>query len=84
MPPTIEYCPDDIIETIEMGVTITMATISWIEPRATDLSGNVTLSSHSHIPTRFSPYAETAVRYVFVDDSNNEEVCEFYVSFETG
>ena len=82
MPPTIEYCPDDITETIEMGAT--MATVSWIEPRATDLSGNVTLSSHSHIPTRFSPHSETAVRYVFVDYSNNEEVCEFYVSFETG
>ncbi|XP_072046397.1 hyalin-like [Amphiura filiformis] len=79
-PPVIDLCPDDIIETIELGATT--ATVSWTEPQASDLSGNVTMSPRSRIPTTFSPFAETFVRYVFQDASGNKKLCEFFVSFE--
>ncbi|XP_072046393.1 hyalin-like [Amphiura filiformis] len=79
-PPLVNLCPDDIIETIELGAT--KATVSWTEPQASDLSGNVTMSPRSRIPTTFSPFAETPVKYVFQDASGNENTCEFFVSFE--
>ncbi|XP_072045668.1 hyalin-like isoform X2 [Amphiura filiformis] len=78
--PLVELCPDDITQTIELGAT--SATVSWTEPQASDLSGNVTMSPRSRIPTTFSPFAETPVKYVFEDASGNENTCEFFVSFE--
>ena len=81
-PPSIDNCPDNIEETVEIGVTT--ASVSWTEPTATDLSGNVTLSSKSHIPIVFSTLRDTRVMYFFVDDSGNEAVCDFFVSFDYG
>ena len=81
-PPTINFCPDNIKETVETGVKT--ASVSWTEPGATDLSGNVTQSVKSRVPTSFSTLRDTQVKYIFVDDSGNEAVCEFFVSFTYG
>ena len=81
-PPSLDFCPDNIMETVEIGTTT--ASVSWTEPTASDLSGNVTLSLKSHIPKTFSTLRDTLVMYVFVDDSGNEAVCEFLVSFTHG
>ena len=81
-PPSIDYCPDNIKETVETGVTTT--SVSWKEPRATDLSGNVMQSVKSRVPTSFSTFRDTQVMFIFVDDSGNEAVCEFFVSFTFG
>ncbi|XP_072045206.1 hyalin-like [Amphiura filiformis] len=79
-PPSIERCPSDILEAVQLGVEI--LPVSWEEPYAYDLSGNVTLSPRSYIPKYFSPYEDTGVSYVFVDESGNEAVCSFLISFE--
>ncbi|XP_072046102.1 hyalin-like [Amphiura filiformis] len=80
IPPSIEYCPENMALTIEAGISTT--TVSWIEPQASDLSGNVTISSESTIPLTFSPFSENIVKYVFNDDSGNQNICQFSVSFE--
>ena len=81
-PPSIDYCPDNIKETVEIGITT--ASVSWTEPTASDLSGNVILSLKSRIPRTFSTLRDTQVMYIFVDASGNEAVCEFFVSFTYG
>ncbi|XP_072046222.1 hyalin-like [Amphiura filiformis] len=80
IPPSIDYCPDDIIQTINIGVTST--TVSWKEPTASDVCGNVTLSPKSYIPEYFSPLRDTFVGYIFEDSSGNKAFCQFFVSFE--
>ncbi|XP_072045211.1 hyalin-like isoform X2 [Amphiura filiformis] len=78
-PPAVDYCPDDITGIVELGVTTAIA--SWRDPQASDLSGNVTVSDKSRIPTVFSPLKNTLVNYIFTDDSGNEATCSFHVSF---
>ncbi len=81
-PPTIDYCPQDIVQDINVGVT--SPAVSWEQPLASDYSGNVTLSPESRIPEYFSPLRDSSVQYIFEDSSGNQASCQFVVSFQIG
>ena len=56
------------------------ATISWIEPVATDNSGQVPTRTRTHAPDSvFFAGAPTTVTYTFTDGSNNQATCSFNV-----
>ena len=76
--PELLSCPQDIIETIESGNE--KKRVSWLEPLATDLSGNVTLSLQNHFSGDFFEIGNTEIRYVFIDSSGNSEACEFSIT----
>ncbi|XP_072172386.1 uncharacterized protein [Diadema setosum] len=75
-PPTINDCPEDIVLTVSSG---SGATASWVEPTATD-AGTVQRLLRSHVPGSFFPLGDTAVTYVFTDNSANLARCEFFVT----
>ena len=79
-PPTIEGCPPDINEVIELGSPD--PAVVWIEPIATDLSPVMTLSQ-SNQPGMTFPVGTTTVTYIFADSSGNTAVCSFDVIVET-
>ncbi|KAJ8031678.1 Hyalin [Holothuria leucospilota] len=56
---------------------------TWIEPMATDLSGEVTVYQ-THSPGDNFEVGTTAVTYNFYDTFNNMESCEFNVTITTG
>ena len=82
-PPTIEFCPNTLTDTIELGLLMDK-TVTWIEPRASDISGNVSLASESHLSGDHFMVGRTEVKYVFRDGSGNEALCTFYVTLNTG
>lgn len=53
--------------------------MSWIEPTATDASGQV-FTSRSEAPGNLFPVGPTPVTYTFTDNSNNFAECEFVVT----
>ena len=76
-PPVLEFCHDDITETVEGGEESKL--VHWSDPVASDLSGNVSLSFQSHFSGDRFPVGNTKVTYIFVDSSGNSKLCEFYV-----
>ncbi|XP_072044883.1 uncharacterized protein [Amphiura filiformis] len=74
-PPEITFCPDDISETMEIGDG--NRSISWIEPRASDISGNVTLITQTHTSGDHFKPGKTRITYVFADGDGNSASCEF-------
>ncbi|XP_041463929.1 hyalin-like [Lytechinus variegatus] len=79
-PPNVK-CIDDVNTTTELGTS--ELTITFSEPSATDLSGNVTLFSSSHLSGDEFPIGSTLLEYVFSDGSGNQESCEFSINIET-
>ncbi|XP_072046098.1 hyalin-like [Amphiura filiformis] len=79
IPPTIHDCPSDIVKEIEVGTS--NASVFWIPPTATDVSGNATLVSQSHHPGDTFAATDTSVFYIFVDGSGNENSCSFDIGF---
>ncbi|XP_072021512.1 hyalin-like [Amphiura filiformis] len=82
IPPTIKSCPSDIDLEVEPGTS--RASVSWIAPSASDVSGNVSLVSQSHHPGDTFPTGRTEVVYSFTDGSNNEAFCSFHVNVREG
>ncbi|XP_072046099.1 hyalin-like [Amphiura filiformis] len=79
-PPNIHDCPSNIIKEIEVGTS--SASVFWIPPTATDVSGNATLVSQSHYPGDiFAATGTSTVVYIFSDGSGNENVCSFNIKF---
>ena len=81
-PPTIEFCPDDIITSIEIGDTNRV--ISWIEPTAIDNSGNATLLTNNHSPGDILEAGRTRVTYIFTDGDRNTASCGFDIVLTAG
>ena len=77
-------CPEDILVTILSGTT-NGATVEWIEPVATDNSGNApNLVSQTHQSGSFFILGSTIVTYQFADNSGNVGSCSFSVIVEDG
>ena len=79
--PQLVYCPQNIIEAAEFKNGDKR--VSWPEPSAIDLSGNVTLSLQNHFSGDSFAIGNTMIRYVFIDSSGNSVVCEFNVTITT-
>ncbi|XP_063960800.1 mucin-17-like [Lytechinus pictus] len=74
--PTISNCPEDITRTISSSSGIS---VTWVEPTATD-AGTTQRLLRSHTPGSFFPLGDTAVNYVFTDNSANLATCTFYIT----
>ncbi|XP_070537244.1 hyalin-like [Ptychodera flava] len=70
-------CPDNIILTTNPGKPT--AVVTWIQPNATDNSGNVTVNSYHQSGSRFI-INMTAVKYTARDPSGNEDSCYFIIT----
>ncbi|XP_072018798.1 hyalin-like isoform X2 [Amphiura filiformis] len=81
-PPTIFNCPNDIIRTVPSGQT--SIAVSWIEPTATDDSGQVPNPIFTHAPNSVFDIGTTQVIYIFTDASNNRATCTFNVQLSGG
>ncbi|XP_033625617.1 hyalin-like isoform X1 [Asterias rubens] len=79
LPPVISGCPSDII--LPLGMTVA----NWIEPTATDNSGNLPIIIKSHEPGTNFAEGNTSVLYTFIDDAGNQANCTFVVvvTFDT-
>ncbi|XP_072051832.1 uncharacterized protein [Amphiura filiformis] len=80
-PPNVFNCPMDIIRTLPAGQT--SAVIDWIEPTATDNSGQVPNRVSSHTPLSVFNVGTTQVVYTFTDASNNQATCTFSVQLSS-
>ena len=58
--------------------------VSWIEPPASDASGDVRLSDITHSPGDNFLVGSTRVKYTFVDGSDNSASCEFVIHIYIG
>ncbi|XP_072046550.1 hyalin-like [Amphiura filiformis] len=79
IPPNIHDCPSDIVKEIEVGTS--SASVFWIPPTATDVSGNITLVSQSHHPGDTFAATDTSVAYIFSDGSGNTNSGSFDIDF---
>ncbi|XP_070570291.1 uncharacterized protein [Ptychodera flava] len=75
-PPVITNCPSDIT-VIDSGNNGEQ--VSWVEPDATDNSGNVYLTS-THQPGATFTAGSTVVVYTASDDAGNNAMCSFTVT----
>ncbi|XP_071819452.1 uncharacterized protein [Apostichopus japonicus] len=80
VPPTISNCPSSTFQNIDIGTG--GASVVWVEPTATDLSGSVTVTSNRSPGSFFLGGTTTNVEYVFTDPSGNEAICSFSVTIE--
>jgi len=74
--PVISNCPKDIVL---KGNEMQMASADWVEPTASVICGNVTLTG-SHKSGDFFPVGTTKVQYVAKDDGGNTAYCDFNVT----
>ena len=74
--PTFSGVPQDIFQSPAVGDC--SATVSWVEPTATDLCGASTVSSNLSPGTLF-PVGTTQVEYTATDDSGNSSIATFNV-----
>ena len=75
-------CIDDVTQSIDLNVG--GATVSWIEPTASDNSGIASLASRTRAPGAFFVVGRTDVTYRFVDGSGNSASCTFAVNVLEG
>ena len=81
IPPVIRGCPDDIIDTgILNGENTQVATVTWIEPVATDNSGGIVTVDSTYAPGDTFPVGVTNVRYTFTDPYGNSNFCRFTIT----
>jgi hypothetical protein len=77
--PVISGCPSD--QTVSLSPGSDVATVTWVEPTATDNSGQEPGVAKSHQPPATFPRDTiTRVSYVFFDNSGNFETCAFTVT----
>ncbi|XP_038068270.1 uncharacterized protein LOC119737763 isoform X5 [Patiria miniata] len=77
--PVISGCPTS--RTVAPDAGQTTATVSWVEPTATDNSGLVPGISRSHTPpATFNVNTVTNVVYTFFDNSGNFDQCRFTIT----
>ncbi|XP_072016323.1 uncharacterized protein [Amphiura filiformis] len=73
-------CPENIVQTVELGEP--GATVTWIEPTATDNSGTANQVTQSRAPGSFFVIGTAPVTYRFLDPSGNSATCTFDVTVE--
>ena len=81
-PPTIHFCPSDVIKQVELGIS--SISVRWRPPSAIDISGNVSLVFQSHFSGDGFGVGSTVVTYTFADSSDNEASCIFVVTIQEG
>ena len=80
-PPT-PSCSDDLVETVESGVSGKRVTFELVT--ATDNSGNATLVTHSPVSGSLFPVGSTPVIFIFTDAAGNRASCFFLVNVTEG
>ncbi|XP_041454283.1 mucin-3A-like isoform X39 [Lytechinus variegatus] len=78
--PVITGCPENMVVTIPSGFT--EASVTWIEPTATDNSPDPVRVDSSSSPGDSFTLGSTAVTYTFTDSSGNFAVCLFIVTVQ--
>ena len=81
-PPTIQSCPSDIDKDVQLGLQDTP--VYWSPPIVTDLSGNASLVSQSHLSGQRFSAGRTSVLYIYADGSGNEATCTFTIVIKEG
>merc|ERR1711962_9607 len=77
--PVISNCPANQVVGPDAGSTV--ATVSWVEPTATDNSGMEPGVARSHTPPATFPVNTiTRVSYIFFDNSGNFASCAFTIT----
>ena len=61
-----------------------MTVANWIEPTATDNSGNLPIIIKSHEPGTSFAEGNTTVSYIAIDDAGNQADCSFVVFVTLG
>ncbi|XP_072042250.1 hyalin-like isoform X2 [Amphiura filiformis] len=77
-PPEIVSCPRDMVIEIEKGAW--GKSVTWPEPRATDVSGNVKLLYRTHVPGSLFYPGQSLVTYTYTDPSHNLAACSFNIN----
>jgi hypothetical protein len=81
--PVISGCPAS--QTVAPDAGSNVATVSWVEPTATDNSGREPGVAQSHQPpATFAANTVTRVTYIFYDNFGNFDTCDFTVTVTTG
>ncbi|HEY0655634.1 MAG TPA: HYR domain-containing protein [Chryseosolibacter sp.] len=76
--PVISGCPADVVLKV---IDTEFSTVSWVEPLATVVCGNVSMTS-THSPGDEFSVGETLVKYTAIDDAGNTSICSFIVRIE--
>ena len=74
-PPSFVRCPGDIAVTALPGAM--MASVTWIEPTATDTIPGPILVGASHAPGDAFPIGTTTVSYTATDTAGHTAICSF-------
>ena len=77
IPPEVSNCPGDIVEFVTPPNNF--AIVEWVEPTATDNSGQPLTITRSHESRTQFDLGNTLVTYTFTDPSGNSAFCEFEV-----
>ena len=80
--PEIMNCPSDISIDIEVGSGDTP--VFWLEPSASDESGNVTVLIKTSSPGDRFGIGTSTVTYLFADPLNNMASCYFKITGQGG
>ena len=87
--PSVDTTPPVISPVNDVTVTLVQGQANigqafWIEPTATDDSGQANLITRSHTPGDFFQVGVTPVTYVFADPSGNRATLVFNVNVVLG
>ncbi len=75
IPPVVTGCPQS--SSYQLPIGSTTLPITWVEPRATDNSGDTPSVDRSHRPGDTFPVGTTQVVYRFTDKAGNNAECTF-------
>ena len=78
----ISGCPSGATGVASQGSNI--ATVTWVEPTATDNSGGNVQRSSNRSPGQTFGLGSTQVTYTFTDPSGNQATCRFTVTVTSG
>ncbi|XP_033626665.1 uncharacterized protein LOC117289582 isoform X32 [Asterias rubens] len=82
IPPVISGCPSGATGVASQGSNV--ATVTWVEPTATDNSGGNVQRSSDRSPGQSFGLGSTQVTYTFTDPSGNQATCRFIVNVISG
>ena len=78
--PTVLHCPNNISV---VSATDCHATVTWVEPTATDLCTSLMINATHSSGTSFD-VGNHSIVYTFTDDCSNSSSCEFTIVVEDG
>lgn len=79
LPPTVEFCPTNIIREVPVGTTSIQ--VFWDEPIVTDDGDDVNIEKQTASSgSSFFVNTQTAILYEFSDDAGNIASCMFTVT----